>query len=324
MQKCPRNGCGRKLVTVEPCPYCRIEFHPNCVILHKADCPQKPIISTMSNSSVNAGSSTQVQPGVGASAPVTTFPTLNLEPLPIRPFNPPPGLPADWDKLTDAEKSDAMMTILVEVRDQNVQLKNDINNISSQVNNHTSVIKAQNDELHRLAAEQTDSQHAFADRAVSNEIIINGLPKDLNLDCVEIYTRIFKFLNLNANYYGCYVLDARFVNHKKNPQTPTNSVIVEMVSADVCEKILDASISSRKKTTLSINNIFCTGNESLIYINHFLPSYFQNLFFQARQAKKRFGWKSVSTNNGNIIIKVNDQSPLISVCTLAQLETLTK
>lgn len=85
-----------------------------------------------------------------------------------------------------------------------------------------------------------------------------------------------------------------------------------------------AAAIKRKNDKLSLKNIFGLDDESLIFINKMLPSYFQNLAYQARCAKKKYGWKSVSNNNGNICIKINNESPLITISTLAQLEAIPK
>lgn len=148
------------------------------------------------------------------------------------------GLPGNWTPLSPDERSSLMMRkTLTEVRHQNHQIRNDLGQVVFKVNLHSSTFKRHDEEVRRLSAEQTDMQHEFADRTPNAELIISALLKDLNLSGDEIAKQLFTFLVLHDKYFDIYLCGTRFVNIK-NPQANSNSLILEMISSPVCDKVL--------------------------------------------------------------------------------------
>lgn len=322
MSKCPGAKCGRKLVNSEQCPHCFTNFHPNCLKIHLVSCIFKTTMEGNSSNNLTAGVST-ASPNISSQTAPRQPSSNNFQPLEIQNFHSPPELPANWKSLSADDKSDLIMTTLLEIRNQNTQLKTEFNAAASKINFHSEVLQSHDSEINRISAEQADCRDALADRSSLSDLIVSGILKNLTMDINSICERLFAFLELDRKYIEFYFLGARFVRHKKS-QPSSNSIVIEMISDVVCEKVLAASAAKRKSAKLSIRNILDIDDDSIIYINRMLPPYLQNVAFQARQAKKRLGWKSVSTFNGNVSIKMNDNSPLINVCTLAQLENLTK
>lgn len=249
------------------------------------------------------------------------FPLPNLDPLTLTDHES-PSLPKDWQNLSESEKSTKIMEAILEVQTQNLQFKKDLLATNSKVNYHSQVIARHESELSRISAEHSDHLDAFLDRNPTAELIVNGVPKDLNLTCVEIASKIFNFIGLESKFVDNFLLGARLVK-PKNPEITKISVIIEMVSDKACEKVLAVAAQKRKTVKFSLNNIFGIQNDSLLYLSKMLPPYFHNLAFHARQAKKRLGWKSVGTHGSNITVKINDQSPQITVTTMAQLQAIT-
>lgn len=307
--KCTR--CNRKLVNFETCIPCNTQFHPKCLQVHNAE-----IHSQVSNPATSDTMSNQASPQIPNTAP------KNFDHIPIRDFAPPPALPESFTSLTPDMKSDAIMQVLMEVRSQNIQLKEDITATTAKTNYHSSVLAAHDADLHRLSAEQSDLHHAFADRHPTSEIIVSAIPKTLALSRDQICAKIFQFLELHENFSTTYILGTRFVNHKT--VQATNSIVIEMVGEKVCDKVIIAGSKKRKIVPLSLRNIFGIDDDSLIFISKMLPPYYQNLSYQARQAKKKHGWSRVSVYNGNIIVKTTDQAPPITISTLAQLESISQ
>lgn len=325
MLKCPGIKCGRKLVNFEQCPNCQLKFHSNCLRNHRPSCSAKiAMFPNVSGAVPSAVASASVAQPIALPQNSPQVPNFNsFQPLAIQGFADPPGLPPNWRDLSADDKSEKIMSTLLEIRNQNCQLKTEIVAATSKINFHSEIIQSHDSEIHRISAEQADCRDALADRSSLSELIISGLPKNLNLDTSVICERIFAFLDLDRKFIEQYILDSRFVRHKKS-QPVTNSLVIDMISDKVCEKVLSAAANKRKTLKLTVMNIFGINDESIIYINRMLSAYLQNVAFQARQAKKRLGWKSVSTFNGTVAIRLNDNSPPIIVSTLAQLENLSK
>lgn len=97
-----------------------------------------------------------------------------------------------------------------------------------------------------------------------------------------------------------------------------------MISHDTCNLVLETAVLRQKSSKLLCKDILGGNSESVFYIDKMHSSYIANLAFQAREAKKRLGWESVWMYNGNVCIKTTDQSPVITISLLSQLEAIAK
>lgn len=139
----------------------------------------------------------------------------------------------------------------------------------------------------------------------------------------QIADALFAYLDIPKNITESHKAASRFVNNK-NPQASSSSVIIRMLSHDAGDIVLEAAARKRKLTKSLVREILGGETDSVLYVNKMQPQYVANLAFQARQAKKRLGWKSVWVYNGNICIKTTDQSPVITISLLSQLESISK
>lgn len=215
------------------------------------------------------------------------------------------------------------MQTLAEVKTNNVSIKQDIISVANKVNYHSQVMANHDSEIQRIAAEVSDLQQAHTDSHVKAELIVSGLPLGLQQPPDDVANAIFAHIGLDDKFAAAHKGPARLVNSKK-PQPSSTSIIIRMFSSEACDMVLEAASRKRRTSKLYVNNILGGDGDAVFYINKMQSSYLANLAFQAREAKRRLGWKGVWTNNGNISIKVNEQSPAISISLLAQLEALTK
>lgn len=246
-----------------------------------------------------------------------------FEPITLTELGPPPSLPPDWDKLSSDARFTLIMQTLLKVEHQNTQIRADLAAVTGKVNFHSEVLQRHDGDISRLAAENADTHHAFSDRQPNPEIIISAFPKELQLTSEQFAQGLFAFLGLPAKFNDVYLRSVRFANIKRQ-NTTTKSLVIRMISRDLCEDILSAASQKRKSVKFTIRNIFGIDEESLIYVNKLQPTYIQHFAYMARQAKKRFGWKSVWTHAGNVCIKKTEQTPVITISLLSQLESISK
>ena len=136
--------CNIRLVNFVVCEKYHIQVHTNCLLTHitTAHPISSPLASVSPNNfNMNTQSSSQQS---------LTPDISNFNPLPIRDFAPAPSLPPNWDKMSSDQKSEEMMKVLLEVKEQNLCLKQDIAANTHKVNFHSSVLATHNEDLQRL------------------------------------------------------------------------------------------------------------------------------------------------------------------------------
>lgn len=319
MPKCARSRCHIKLVNSVACPHCRAHFHVNCLPKHSPFCPHNPhLLADMA------------QPGSFIAPPQLTDPTPpspnpanDLSPLIIADFGPPPGLPPNWDTMTTDQRSTVMMQTLTEVRHQNVQLQQSLTTVATKINCHSQLISKHDGDIHRISAEVSDMQQSLTDGKVKAQLIVSGLPVGFQQSPDDIANAIFTHLGLEDKFTAVHKGPSRLVNMKR-PDPKSSSIIIRMLSHDACDIVLEAAARKRRGSKLLVKNIFGGEGEDAFYINKMQSPYVANLALQARQAKRRLGWRSVWVDNGNVCIKTTDQAQVISISLLSQLESLTR
>lgn len=132
---------------------------------------------------------------------------------------------------------------------------------------------------------------------VSNpRIVVSGIPKTLNTHPDQLVIQLFAFLGVDNTEYTSFILDARIAK-SKNQLSASKSLIIDLSSDNVCEKLLQLSARKRKLTPFSAKAIFGSDEESAICVDKMLAPYYHNLAFLARQIKRHLGWDKVWINN---------------------------
>lgn len=216
-----------------------------------------------------------------------------------------------------------IMQTLLGVQQQNTEFQKNLTQIVDKINSHSSTLDRHGDEISRLSTAHSDLQHAFSDRTPIPEIIISSIPKGLQLSADDFTQRFFTFLGLEAKFKEVYFRSARYANAKRL-NANTDSLIIRMISGELCDEILTIATQKRRTVKFTIKSITGIDNEGIVYVNKMQSTYIQHLAYLSRQAKKRFGWRSVWTHASNVCIQKADQSPTITISTLSQLEDLTK
>lgn len=100
------------------------------------------------------------------------------------------------------------------------------------------------------------------------------------------------------------------------------TLVIEFISDKVCDKIIQFSIRKRRDRGLTARLLFAADDDSPIYVNKMLPKYYENLAYEARAKKRLKNWKSVSVNNGNILVRPSDGQQPIKCATRTRLSNL--
>lgn len=266
---------------------------------------QKSALNALPGTSLARGDSQPVPLALNKFAPITLSNPVSA-----------PQMPDNWQALSNDDRSTLMMQTLLNVQHQNSQICSDLATVTGKINFHSETLSV-------VTVQHTDMQHAFTDRNPVPEIIISSIPKDITLTADQLAKGFFAFLGLPAEFNDIYLVSTRFANIKLQNAT-TNSLILRMISREVCEDVLTAASQKRRAITFSVKNIYDINNEATVYVNKMQPTYVQHLAYLARQAKKSFGWKSVWTNNGRVCVKINEQTPVATISLISQLEELAK
>lgn len=312
------------MVNAVECTVCAALCHINCLPTHNKSCvanitPANPQLVMLPQLQTNrSGLNVPADNGARPGSSGNNFQPLVLSNPALR-----PDLPAEWQTATAEERTTLMMQAVCDVRTQNTQISADMASVAAKINFHSETLVRHDGELSRLSAEQADTQSAFTDRRSLPELLISSIPKDLNIQPDEFAQSLFKFLGFPPLFHDTYMRSARFVN-MKNPQASTNSVVIRMVCSDICDEVLTAAAQKRRSTKFTLRNVLGVENDAVVYLNKMESSYIQHLSYLARQAKKKYHWKSVWNHAGNVCIKKNDQSPLITISLISQLEAITQ
>lgn len=321
MSKCPASN--RKLVNFFTCDTCSVNFHEKCLNSHKHVC-QAPTQSAQLHAPLsNISGINMSDPSVDASQHLASLYTVcssanNLNHLQLPSFETAPALPPDWDTLDINDKLSRIMINSEVTKKQNEQIITHLAQLTQKVNFQSDVINANDSSLKTLDSDVSDIHNALLDRTPTTEIIITGIPKQMQLEPNQIAKQVLDFIDLPFDDFKTHILEVRPVK-QKGPLSTYNSIILDCVSHRICEKIIQFAARKRRVTPLSARIIFNLNVDSIIYINHMLSPYYQQLAYQARQQKKALNWKSSWVNNSNIYIKKTDSSRPSRIATTSQL-----
>lgn len=320
MSKCPLKtpfkACNRVLVNAHTCIYCNTGFHAKCLEIHSQYC--KSSIVEMERTQQN---STQSSVNV---SPLTANRHLNslvrahanLSPMPPFEFAPTPRLPDGWSEMNVKEQNTLIMTSLLKIENQNTQIKEQLSMYHEKINLHSEVLIQYETKFNDVNDELHDIENAIVDRNPTSEIIISGIAQGINMPKNETAQKILEFIDCTGQHF--IPLDVREVNSRRTDNS-SKSIVIEMISDKVCDKVLQRAATTRKTVDLTNANIFNVDNQSKIYVNKMLPPYYENLAYKARVAKKEKKLTTTWVNNGNVCVKQTEQQRPAAVATMSQL-----
>lgn len=207
-----------------------------------------------------------------------------------------------------------------DIKAQNDVANRNIASILDTVNTHSNLIKAHEENIFDLQANVADLENALAGNSALPQIIITGIPLQVKIPPQEIVDQIFHFINFKPEIES-FVSSPRIVTPKA-PNPTSLSIIIDVISDSMCEKILEFAAKKRNKAPLSNRDIFGQNFESNLYINKVLPPYIRDLAYTARRLKTQKGWTGTWVNRGQVFVKPNPQSNPIIVSTQTQLSSI--
>ena len=140
------------------------------------------------------------------------------------------------------------MKTLLQVQQQNLDLKQFITASFEKLNSHSQTIATHENRILDNSAQIKDVQHALLDREPTSEIRISGFPNNFDKSPDEIAESVLSFIGCDYQKFEGYILETRIM--KTKAQNPANfSVIIEFISDKVCEKVIQKASEKRKNST---------------------------------------------------------------------------
>lgn len=285
------------------CPLCKEKTHQRCLHSHTAKYCITPAI------------------------PHTAHNIMAAQLLPIPNFEPEVSLPENWKDLTSDEKMDKLMMVTLETSLRSKNIATYLTDLTVRINDHAALLSTHQQDIKnitqnvdKLTNDFNDIQTASIDRALSPNLYLSGVPKDLKLSNAQILDNLLQFASIDVELYKFNILEVRQVNFK-NPHD-TDAYVIECISPTVASKFLQSVSKARKAHQMTAKSVFDHTLDTVLYLNKMLPTYYHNLAYQARQMKKQKGWKAVWVHEDNIYVKLRENTLPIIVTSLAHLNSL--
>lgn len=323
MYPCGITACGKNIRTnVVKCEVCHTFYHPGC---SKKAAAERPCCTNFIDVNRSANASKNSDKNTGAPPPQSTNNNLNqiLQPLPDleQPSN--PETPNGWEtKTLDQKLTDLMLEIKRNTNENEIfrrnfnVAKNLINSQNTAILSINTAVENNTQLIQHNSSTINDVKSAAAGNYETLELIIDGIPPGLMTDNLQIIHQIFDFLK--CTNLKKYIVSLRNFNRKSN-KTSNFSLIVEMVSNGICEKIIMARIRHKN---FNSTTVFNEKHPNPIFINRLLPPYLHKLLTEARSLKKEFGWFSVTAVKYSIQIKFEKNSQPVTISTLSDLRSI--
>lgn len=129
------------------------------------------------------------QPGVSQ--------TKSYTPLPNPQFSPSPGLPDDWEDLTDSQKRDRQMAVSMETCEQNKRLLIHLQSLTNTVNDHSLALQNFDSTLNAFQIQLNNQHDAVIDRNPTSKISLSGVPSALGNNYEEIVEDFITYIGAN-------------------------------------------------------------------------------------------------------------------------------
>ena len=149
---------------------------------------------------------------------------------------------------------------------------------------------------------------------------IKGIPihKDRKENTKEIITKIGGLMGVNADERDISVSHRLPVSKIYSGKEKEPSIIVKFARRDTKESYYQALKNLKGITTKNLG--YQTSNN--IYINESLTDTNRKLFKDCLKPKKELGYKFISTKNGKIYLRKDENSPLVHIKTRDDTTTL--
>lgn len=322
--KCER--CKRVVVKCVSCNICFKKFHPACADIYvKTKRAEQCCIKCLSKSGKMYDSSGTSASGGGVSqtfdCTMTQNDAHNMGNPPCPQFE--PQLPKDWNKMNESDRLTALMSELSVSRQENSFYRQEINKLHAVLLNHNTRI---NTNAANFNTFKTDVQNEIIDikKAQVNpyptcELVVDGIPTEMPFETCHIVSPILKSLGLTN--FNPFVLGSRVIKKKNaQPNDPTYSIIIEMCSDPVCNKVIEARRLC--KDGFTADNVFKSSTQNIIYINKLKPSNLYRMYRETMKRKHDANWYAVYENNGSIIAKKEKSSIPLNIITKSDLNMI--
>ncbi|KAK0077560.1 hypothetical protein PV325_003757 [Microctonus aethiopoides] len=225
------------------------------------------------------------------------------------------------------------------LNEQNTKL-NEIHNITKTVAEHQIKIKKleqhseimsnkMNDLLNQnnmLSNELKNLKSSIIDSSLksSSEIIISGLPSQLITHNNVVVEKVLTVLG--APQLSTDILSIRRVKknnaHNSNQavRTVNDSLIIKFKSEHIVKYVIDCK---RQFGKLTLERLFGTDMNGIVYINEFLNSAIYELYLKTKDKIRSHRWKYAWISEGNIYVRQDDGTDEVKILTTSDLDQIT-
>lgn len=237
-------------------------------------------------------------------------------------------MPANWDTMSDRDRSTHIMQQLIDSRNDNAIVLSEVHKIGIAVNNQAQVLQSQDQRIVNLENFKTEAVNevnqlktVISGKSPLTDLTIDGIPNPCAADPVRAVSEVLNKLGMGDMMR--FLVGTREFKRKQPAACAT--IVAEFSSENVCDKILRAHrgfIDSAGKTQLTSAHIFTCADIFNIYINKLLPSNTYKLLSEARKRKRVAQWKAVYVKSGVVRARKDDSSNEVTVSTNSDLQSI--
>lgn len=347
-------GCAKAFIANKPSTNCCvISFKTSPEILNSTE---PSLVPTMTQSAVFKGLTPSTFNNSNASSP-TSNSTVNSSPFAQSTHQVPPSaatsfLPSNWSNLNTNDQLGLIMSTLGQFRAESASeiaalrhettakftaMSEQLKIVNDEVTNQAATIAVHNSnfekiqevtncfraEIHNLKTDrpQSDNSNKFNP---TSELVVSGIPSDIDLTLDEITTKILHRLDLDRMSH--HVLSSRpFLQNQirhlngEPSSVSTFSYIIKLSSTDVRDHIIDVKRQSGQFTAV---DLFQAGPVVIVYMNEFLSAPQYNLLRRTREFARQRNYDRVWVRFSTIYLRKSRDSPNLTINSELDLTTL--
>ncbi|KAK0073891.1 hypothetical protein PV325_009048 [Microctonus aethiopoides] len=256
----------------------------------------------------------------------TTATTVSLEPRSTSPSL----LSTSTTMSSSSQKSSIETTLNTFIAQQNqfntrlTQLLEDQSQSLKQQSNKLNEQNTKINEIHNITKTVAEHQIKIKNLKSSSEIIISGLPSQLITHNNVVVEKVLTVIG--APQLSTDILSIRHVknNNTRNSnqaiRTVNDSLIIKFKSEHIVKYVIDCK---RQLGKLTLERLFGTDTNGIVYINEFLNSTKYELYLKTKNKIRSQKWKYVWISDGNIYVRQDDGKDKIKILTSSDLDQIT-
>lgn len=169
-------------------------------------------------------------------------------------------------------------------------------------------LKAENDCLKKEVSSLQYRMDSLEQNARENNVEIVNIPEKQNENLIEIVKKVGEFAGMiieSSSLSSVVRVPTRVENRPKN-------IIAKFISKSKRDEFL-STIKNKRSTNSGRNGFSLDGLSNKFYVNEHLTTKNKSIFRSARITAREKNYKYVWTQNGNILMRMNETSKIIHI-----------